>query len=98
MTTKTSKKKALKGQIYELRQGLAGAAAHESARNFRLAIFLTLNMGARPPGELLAGVVDEAWGALDCSWRAGGGFGVQALLILRSPLRGLGRLPEAEDA
>ena len=59
------------------------------------AIFLTVNMGARPLGAALGGVVGEVWGAPACLWLALGGFAVQALLIFQSPVRGLRRLPEA---
>ena len=58
------------------------------------AIFLTVNMGARPLGAALGGVVGEVWGAPTCLWLALGGFGVQALLIFRSPVWGLRRLPQ----
>ena len=62
------------------------------------AIFLTVNMGARPLGAALGGVVGEVWGAPTCLWLALGGFGVQALLIFRSPVWGLRRLPQGETA
>lgn len=62
------------------------------------AIFLTVNMGARPLGAALGGVVGEVWGAPTCLWLALGGFAVQALLISRSPVRGLRRLPQGEAA
>ena len=62
------------------------------------AIFLTFNMGAQPLSAALGGVVGEVWGAPACLWLALGGFVVQALLIFRSPVRGLRRLPEATAA
>ena len=62
------------------------------------AIFLSVNMGARPLGAALGGVVGEVWGAPTCLWLALGGFGVQALLIFRSPVWGLRRLPQGETA
>ncbi len=62
------------------------------------AIFLTVNMGARPLGAALGGVVGEVWGAPTCLWLALGGFAVQALLISQSPVRGLRRLPQGEAA
>ena len=58
------------------------------------AIFLTVNMGARPLGAALGGVVGEVWGAPACLWLALGGFVVQAWLIFQSPVRGLRRLPQ----
>lgn len=62
------------------------------------AIFLTVNMGARPLGAALGGVVGEVWGATACLWLALGGFVVQAFVIFRSPVRGLRLLPEATAA
>ena len=62
------------------------------------AIVLTVNMGARPLGTALGGVVGEVWGAPACLWLALGGFGVQALVIFWSPVRGLQRLPQGVDA
>ena len=62
------------------------------------AIFLTVNMGARPVGAALGGLVGEVWGAPACLWLALGGFGVQALLIFRSPVRGLQQLPQPASA
>ena len=55
-------------------------------------------MGARPLGAALGGVVGEVWGAPACLWLALGGFVVRALLIFRSPVRGLMRLPQGEAA
>ncbi len=57
------------------------------------AIFLTVNMGARPLGAALGGLVGERWGAPACLVLACVGFGAQAALILASPVRGLQRLP-----
>ena len=62
------------------------------------AIFLTVNMGARPLGAALGGVVGQVWGAPSCLVLALLGFGVQALLIFNSPVRGLLRLPAATPA
>ncbi len=62
------------------------------------AIFLTVNMGARPIGAALGGVVGELWGAPACLVLAWLGFGVQALVIFNSPVRQLLRLPEADGA
>lgn len=59
------------------------------------AIFLAVNMGARPLGAALGGAVGEAGGAAACLVLALLGFGVQALLIFSSPVRGLQRLPAA---
>ena len=57
------------------------------------AIFLTVNMGARPLGAALGGLVGSALGAGACLWLALLGFGVQAAVIFGSPVRGLRRLP-----
>jgi len=57
-------------------------------------IFLTVNMGARPLGAALGGAVGAQWGAAACLVLALIGFGVQAALILRSPVRSLKRLPQ----
>ena len=57
------------------------------------AIFLTVNMGARPLGAALGGLVGSALGAGACLRLALLGFGVQAAVIFGSPVRGLRRLP-----
>lgn len=57
------------------------------------AIFLTVNMGARPLGAALGGVVGEHWGEGACLWLATALFVVQALIILGSAVRGLRTLP-----
>ena len=59
------------------------------------ALFLTVNTGARPVGAALGGLVGAGWGESACLWLALAGFGVQALLILGSPVGGLRRLPAA---
>ena len=57
------------------------------------AIFLTVNMGARPLGAALGGLIGQVWGAPACLVLACAGFCVQAALILASPVRTLQRLP-----
>ncbi|MGR4869361.1 MFS transporter [Variovorax sp. LARHSF232] len=59
------------------------------------ALFLTVNAGARPMGAALGGVIGGRWGEAACLWLALGGFALQALLIMRSQLSSLQRLPEA---
>lgn len=59
------------------------------------ALFLTVNAGARPVGAALGGVIGARWGETACLWLALGGFALQALLITRSQLGSLQRLPEA---
>ena len=59
-------------------------------------IFLTVNMGARPLGAALGGLVGAQWGAGACLVLALAGFVVQAALIFASPVRRLQRLPSAE--
>lgn len=59
------------------------------------ALFLTVNAGARPIGAALGGVIGGRWGEAACLWLALGGFALQALLIMRSQLSSLKRLPEA---
>ena len=56
-------------------------------------IFLTVNMGARPLGAALGGLVGAQWGAGACLVLALAGFCVQAALIFGSPVRGLQQLP-----
>ncbi len=59
------------------------------------AIFLAVNMGARPLGALLGGWVGTSWGAEACLWLALLGFVLQAAVILASAVRTLLRLPTA---
>ena len=59
------------------------------------ALFLTVNAGARPVGAALGGLVGARWGEAACLWLALAGFMLQALLIERSQVGGLQRLPEA---
>ena len=59
-------------------------------------IFLTVNMGARPLGAALGGLMGAQWGAGACLVLALAGFAVQAALIFASPVRRLQRLPPAE--
>ncbi|RYF22601.1 MAG: MFS transporter [Comamonadaceae bacterium] len=59
------------------------------------ALFLTVNAGARPVGAALGGLIGERWGEAACLWVALAGFALQALLILRSQVGGLQRLPHA---
>ncbi len=56
-------------------------------------IFLTANMGARPLGAALGGVVGAQGGVAASLWLAAAGFGVQALIIVLSKVRGLHALP-----
>ena len=58
-------------------------------------IFLTVNMGARPLGAALGGLVGAQWGAGACLVLALAGFVVQAAVIFASPVRRLQRLPAA---
>jgi len=58
-------------------------------------IFLTVNMGARPLGAALGGLVGAQWGAGACLVLALAGFVVQAVVIFASPVRRLQRLPPA---
>lgn len=57
------------------------------------AIFLTVNMGARPLGAALGAAVGAQWGAAACLLLALAGFVVQAALIAGSPVRTLAQLP-----
>ncbi|OUL99085.1 MFS transporter [Variovorax sp. JS1663] len=57
------------------------------------ALFLTANAGMRPLGAALGGAVGAAWGEPACLLLAMAGFGLQAWLILASPMRGLRALP-----
>ena len=57
------------------------------------ALFLTVNMGARPLGATLGGVVGAAWGESACLVLALAGFVVQAIVITASDVRNLHDLP-----
>jgi predicted MFS family arabinose efflux permease len=57
------------------------------------ALFLTVNMGARPLGAALGGWVGASWGESACLWLALAGFVLQAALIVASQVRSLLRLP-----
>jgi predicted MFS family arabinose efflux permease len=57
------------------------------------ALFLTVNMGARPLGAALGGVVGARWGEAACLWLALAGFVLQAVVIVVSQVRTLSRLP-----
>jgi hypothetical protein len=57
------------------------------------ALFLTVNMGARPLGAALGGWVGAQWGESACLWLALAGFVLQAAVIMASQVRTLLRLP-----
>ena len=57
------------------------------------ALFLSVNMGARPLGAALGGVVGAHWGEAACLWLALAGFGLQLAVITASPVPRLSRLP-----
>lgn len=57
------------------------------------ALFLTVNMGARPLGAALGGFVGATWGEPACLWLSLAGFGVQLSIILRSRVSQLQQLP-----
>ncbi len=57
------------------------------------AIFLTVNMGARPLGAALGAAVGAQWGAAACLLLALAGFVLQAAVIACSPVRALAQLP-----
>jgi predicted MFS family arabinose efflux permease len=57
------------------------------------AVFLTVNMGARPLGAALGGVVGASWGEGACLALSLLLFGVQLGVILKSPLSQLQQLP-----
>ena len=57
------------------------------------ALFLTVNMGARPVGAALGGFVGETWGESACLWLSLAGFCVQLAIILRSRVSQLQTLP-----
>ncbi len=57
------------------------------------AVFLTVNMGARPVGAALGGAVGAAWGEGACLLLSLLLFGVQLWVILKSPVSRLQHLP-----
>jgi len=57
------------------------------------ALFLTVNMGARPLGAALGGFVGATWGESACLVLALAGFVVQAWVIFRSRVSDLQHLP-----
>lgn len=57
------------------------------------AMFLTVNMGARPLGAALGGFVGAHWGESACLWLALLGFVLQAAVIAASQVRKMQRLP-----
>lgn len=57
------------------------------------ALFLTVNMGARPIGAAMGGLVGEVWGEPACLWLAFLGFTVQLWIILQSRVSQLQTLP-----
>jgi predicted MFS family arabinose efflux permease len=59
------------------------------------ALFLTVNMGARPIGAALGGWVGAQWGEPACVLLALAGFVLQALIIAGSAVRRLQQLPAA---
>jgi predicted MFS family arabinose efflux permease len=59
------------------------------------AMFLTVNMGARPLGAALGGIVGARWGEAACLWLALAGFVLQAMVIATSQVPTLRRLPVA---
>ena len=59
------------------------------------AIFLTVNMGARPLGAALGGVLGAAYGEAACLIAAALGFMLQAAVIASSRVRTLRQLPAA---
>ena len=62
------------------------------------AVMLTVNTGARPLGAALGGAVGAAWGEGACLVLALAGFGLQATLIMASPVRSLPSLPSTPGA
>jgi predicted MFS family arabinose efflux permease len=58
-------------------------------------VFLTVNAGARPVGAGVGALVGGLWGEPACLWLALAGFVLQALLIVRSQVGSLQRLPDA---
>jgi hypothetical protein len=62
------------------------------------AIFLAVNMGARPLGAALGGFIGARYGVAACLWLALAGFVVQAVVIACSAVRVLPALPPAPVA
>jgi hypothetical protein len=58
-------------------------------------MFLTVNMGARPLGAALGGIVGARWGEAACLWLALAGFVLQGMVIATSQVPTLRRLPVA---
>jgi predicted MFS family arabinose efflux permease len=61
------------------------------------AIFLTVNMGARPFGAAIGGLIGSAWGAPTCLVVALIGFILAGLFIFASPIKDLEHLPQAHS-
>jgi predicted MFS family arabinose efflux permease len=61
------------------------------------ALFLTVNMGARPLGAALGGFIGAHWGEAACLVLALAGFSVQAWLIFASRVSHLQHLPASAD-
>jgi predicted MFS family arabinose efflux permease len=61
------------------------------------AIFLAVNMGARPLGAALGGAAGARWGEGACLALAASGFVLQAVVIVASPVRRLRSLPPPAD-
>ena len=61
------------------------------------AIFLAVNMGARPLGAALGGALGAAFGEAACLWLALAGFVLQAVVITASAVRVLPALPRAAE-
>jgi len=57
------------------------------------ALFLTVNMGARPLGAALGGLVGAHWGEAACLGLALAGFALQLAVIAASPVRRMAALP-----
>jgi predicted MFS family arabinose efflux permease len=58
------------------------------------AMFLTVNMGARPLGAALGGVIGAHGGESACLWVSLALFALQAVVIVRSPISRLQALPQ----
>lgn len=63
----------------------------------RVSALSVFSYGARPVGAALAAVVGSAYGAAPCLVLAAAGFAVQAVIICRSPVVRLARLPALVD-
>ena len=61
------------------------------------ALFLTVNMGARPLGAAIGGLVGASWGASASLLLALAGFAIQAWVIYASPVSHLKHLPASAD-